>query len=449
MTQEHERNLRPRSALREIPPGDFYVGPGTKIEKEFRNQQRILKFQEGAFPFPPIKKIQEILDESNLTGELLKSILELDSVSDEPFKKNIKKLLEIDRRTAKKVYIVGSGGGQDEIIERTITQAIDPITSVIAPAPFYPHVANFVQRNLRMPLIPIEVPLGQPYEDAVRKTINFCRKKPNKGVTTLVFLCVPSSPTGETVDYTLIEELVEVSDRKDPNDPNDPKQNDIIYIDLGLGFDLELARKLVKLAAKHPNVMIGFSLPSKELGVANLRFGFAVMSKEIGEVYENARRKMDIPGHTQLIMNKLSDPDIVIPQLKKREAIAAYWKTKLMVVLAALNHGAPYPIDSLLTDPKSLVMTLSARKGGNLYKKMVAHDIETAKGSAWSGTHSQMTDSQVRITPPMNDEDFSEFFRRLYMLINNRIANRDQSEAMFKYFMEGLDDYPSPPVFED
>jgi len=453
MTQEQDPSIKlPRPVLRDIPPGNFYVGPGTKIEVEFGNQERILNLEEGAFPFPPTEKIQGILNEINGNGELLNSILEYGSVSNEPFIRNIQTLLEIEGETAEKVYIVGSGGGQDEIIERSITQTVDYMSVVIAPAPFYPHVANFAERNFHMPLAPVERPLGEPFEDAVRETIED-RKLLHQHQAgydeeaAFVFLNTPCSPTGETVSYDLIEKLVQAGDRKDPNDPDDSRENDIIYIDLGLGLDLELARKLVKLAAKHSNVIIGFSIPSKELGVANLRFGFAVMSKAVGEVYEKARRIMDIPGHTQLIMNRLSDPDIVIPQLKKREEITVYWKEKFMFVLDKLNEGAPFKVERLLTDPRSLVMTLTS-KDENLYNKMAARNIETAKGSAWRSTHSEMTDAYVRIRPPMNEEDFNEFFRRLYLIVHNIGANRDQSEGLFRRFMESISDYSPPPVFE-
>lgn len=112
MTSENNpgRRMPEQRVLRDIAPGNFYVGSDTKIEAEFPNQQRILALEEGAFPFPPTERIQAILDEINASGELLSSILEYGSVSDEPFKKNVRELLEIGDQD--KVYIVGSGGGR-------------------------------------------------------------------------------------------------------------------------------------------------------------------------------------------------------------------------------------------------------------------------------------------------------------------------------------------------
>lgn len=196
----------------------------------------------------------------------------------------------------------------------------------------------------------------------------------------------PTSPTGSSAPFDLIEEVV---------DHFSPKGY-IVSFDEVFGDAISDKHSAIPLTAKYNGVIVIRSM-SKIIGLPGERIGYAVMSPDLEERYRRIRGVFPMNAHQRLVTNKIFNPKD--PYLLKSHLIGTRVeirdiKEELMGKLK--EAGVSY----LPTDPQVPILTVDG--GTDIFYENLVDNLSTdvLPGSSFSGTHSRMSNRYVRLTVP-------------------------------------------------
>lgn len=401
MSKKSNIQIKKISTLREIAPPVFYYKGDKHVRYKKKNSNLpIFDLSEGVHPFGPPHQYLEIEEKLHKNRNFLKAVSGYGAVDD-----NISEVF-IQKRFGKIPYIYLSGGGSDEILERIVSQVIKyperKSVSIIATGPTYTHVFNFAGRfgyarngELLMKYKNIVKPLNSKLVQLIEEITIYAKKGINKNI--LIYVCNPSTPTGESIDLRLIEALAEVSSRK----------GHLLLIDEAFGDFLPDDQSAIPLTNKYPNLIVTRSV-SKGIGLPGLRFGYAAMSGQVGKMFDEIRRVVDISGPQLLIANEILNPEIILPYLKEVRIKTKNLKAKFISEL--IKSG----VSILPTDNRIPIMVIDG-KNESFYERLLDLNVVTASGSGFVPTHPEMSNRYIRMTIPSDIEDIPELVSRISM----------------------------------
>ncbi len=262
---------------------------------------------EGVSVDPP-PELDEIIKNLAQSGAFLDSLKHYDAVSIDPTIRNIRDRFGLSENP----YVVVSGGGSHEIIERLVHLVHNPdrLQRIWGISPHFPEITNFAKRlssaQTSSPQLiygPMDIPLQASAEESLQ--IAEKRRKASHFKSLTLYVCNPTTPKGDIAPKESVTNFVEFCADK----------GDLVIVDEA--FRPRDAYSVIPETETYPNLIVLDSF-SKRGGVPGLRGGYAVMSKEIGPYYDEMRRVFDMPGPQALILNEISRPDIIIPHLERQ-----------------------------------------------------------------------------------------------------------------------------------
>lgn len=378
--------------------GSLYVEPNQELSSE---GLKPIDLSIGTTADPP-PQLDKIIKELALSGAFLDSLRGYESVSAEPTVQNIRARFGI----SESAYVVVSGGGSHEIIERLIhlLNHPDKMRRIWGISPHFPEPTNFVRKlstqdtiSPRLVYGPIDIPFEASAEESLETAKNRIKKVGFKNTT--YYLCNPTTPKGDIAPLSAVKDFVEFC----------ADNGDLVIVDEA--FRPRDEYSVIPETENLPNLIVLDSL-SKRVGVPGLRGGFSVMSEQIGPYYEEMRRVYDISGPQILLLNEVSRPDILVPHLRNTLVKQVELKRHLMGKLDELE------IRYLKTHEEVPILTVD---GGtqNFVTNLNKLNVKTAKGWGFYSTEPRvgrrepMGNRYARISTPQDKRTINDVSYRI------------------------------------
>lgn len=194
----------------------------------------------------------------------------------DPYQRELKqKIAALKQFDANQIFL---GNGSDEIIDLAFRIFCEPgIDKALTFSPtygMYEVAANINAVDL------IKIPLNDDF-NIDGKTIDKALMHEN---VKLIFICSPNNPTGNLVDVTAIESILN-------------RFKGIVFIDEAY-IDFSKQPSFLKKIAEYPNLVVCQTL-SKAWGLAGVRLGIAYMSQEIMAYYNKVKAPYNISAVNQ------------------------------------------------------------------------------------------------------------------------------------------------------
>jgi len=194
----------------------------------------------------------------------------------DPYQRELKqKIAALKQFDANQIFL---GNGSDEIIDLAFRIFCEPgIDKALTFSPtygMYEVAANINAVDL------IKIPLNDDF-NIDGKTIDKALMHEN---VKLIFICSPNNPTGNLLDVTAVESILD-------------RFKGIVFIDEAY-IDFSKQPSFLKKIAEYPNLVVCQTL-SKAWGLAGVRLGIAYMSQEIMAYYNKVKAPYNISAVNQ------------------------------------------------------------------------------------------------------------------------------------------------------
>lgn len=194
----------------------------------------------------------------------------------DPYQRELKqKIAALKQFDANQIFL---GNGSDEIIDLAFRIFCEPgIDKALTFSPtygMYEVAANINAVDL------IKIPLNDDF-NIDGKTIDKALMHEN---VKLIFICSPNNPTGNLLDVTAVESILD-------------RFKGIVFIDEAY-IDFSKQPSFLKKIAEYPNLVVCQTL-SKAWGLAGVRLGIAYMSREIMAYYNKVKAPYNISAVNQ------------------------------------------------------------------------------------------------------------------------------------------------------
>lgn len=276
-----------------------------------------------------------------------------------------------------------SMGGATGIEERLFTSLFfGERYQIFGVGPEFPIPVNFVNRRKSTRYLPFYRPLDVTLDKSIERSMTYFNRF--KGRRRVIFYVNnPDTPKGDSADPAVMEELAEFTE----------KQGWVLVIDEAFGDFLPDENSAIPLTRKHRDVVVIRSF-SKGLGLPGEDIGYLVSSEGIGVSIDRLRRARDIRGVAALSINKLSNPNIILPHLEEsREKVEAI-KTTMLLDLGQLG------VNFLPTDPRVPIFTVDG-ESRDFDKRLLEKNIIATPLDEFKHTHSGLEGNQyVRLSLP-------------------------------------------------
>lgn len=391
--------------FREIPQRPPIYADRERIVRIERFRGRIVDLADGISPYDPPEEFSEIDKQIHEDGSFMRAVMEYGADLD-PAIGHIRERFNLSEAP----YVVISGGGSDEILERVITRLLRDKSHLFAIGPHFSPIIDYLMsygyenrwaRRPRIRYSPVtaesvgiknEAPLYVKLDTMINAMTYSYDQYRTRNV--MVYLATPDTPKGDAADIGQIEELAKLCARK----------HWILVIDEAFGDFLPDSQSAIPLTEKYRGLIVTRSL-SKAFHLPGMRIGYAVMSKDVGELYSRAKRRYDMPGDHALIANRLLDPSIIVPYFDgKREEVTT---NKKAFMLELSIRG----LEILPTSASVPIMVVDGGSPG-YHGRLVKRGVITASCEDFNDTHPDMTDQQVRVSITRNRKDIPMISRR-------------------------------------
>jgi histidinol-phosphate aminotransferase len=257
------------------------------------------------------------------------------------------KLSEIKNVKPESIFI---GNGSDEAIDLIFRCFCEPgIDNVIVTPPTYGMYE--VSANINNVAL-VKVNLNEEYQIKENEILNSVT--PN---TKAIFICSPNNPTGNLIDSSKIEYLL--------NNYNGLVIVDEAYIDY-VGEEI-----WINHINNYPNLIV-LQTFSKAWGLANLRIGLAFASKDIIDVFNKVKPPYNVNGYSQNIaLNALNN----VKQKEEWVTKTIHERTNLVNYLKEVSYiNKIYPSDANF-------VLFKCKDANSLYKLLTDKGIVTRNRS--------------------------------------------------------------------
>ncbi len=357
-----------------------------------------LDLSSGESRFGEIPQYSSIRRELELSGAFAEAARRYPKESLENSKRYVRERFGIGEDP----YITFSGGGSDEILERTVYWLLNPSkTQVWGIPPHFPDTANFINRfrdrTSRGPVgenilyapvpVPLDTTLGEKLEIAMdrvtRARVEMVGKARGNRGSAAYYFDNGNNPTGSTASLQEVEKFVSFCAERKMK----------VIISEAQGDAFEDNQSAIRLTEKYDNLIVLRSL-SKLGGLPGERIGYAVMSKTLGESFKSVERDYPIDGPKTLLIGELMKNEILLPHFaNKREEIK---EAKTLLMQAFDMEGVSY----LPTDPRVPLITIKG-KTDQLYPRLLQLGVATTSGADYADTSNpQLGHRYVRLALP-------------------------------------------------
>lgn len=378
--------------------GSLYVEPHQELTSE---GLKPIDLSVGITADPP-PQLDEIIKNLGQSGAFLESLKGYESVSINPTIQNIRTRFSLTENP----YVVVSGGGSHEIIERLVNLLHHPdkMRRIWGISPHFPEPTNFVRRlsseNTVSPRL-IYGPINIPVESSAQESLEIAKDRVKRlgFKNTTYYLCNPTTPKGDIAPLPAVKDFVEFC----------ADNGDLVIVDEA--FRPRDEYSVIPETENLPNLIVLDSF-SKRVGVPGLRGGFSVMSKEIGPYYEEMRRVYDISGPQALLLNEISNPDILTPHLENTLVKQVELKRYLMEKLDESK------IRYLKTHEEVPILTIDGG-GQHFVNNLTRLSVKTAKGWGFYSTEPHvsrrepMGNRYARISTPRDKRTINDVVYRI------------------------------------
>lgn len=431
--QQGDRESSVPSIIRQVPESVEYLTRNKASRR--RTKSQIFDLAAGESPFGIMPAYDKIVRKLVDSGAYTAASAQYGAGGDvEPAIRFLRRWHGIGRRP----YITFDPRGSDGILKSIILELIlDPHVrpaKIVSIGPTYPHIVNFANLygldTQGHPILPYESfpnPLEEkkPYVDTLKLAGEALRKEltdldiellgsqagrneqsqaseaniSDENDSRLLYLCNPSTPTGEMVPLDIMESIILASTKN---------KKDLVVVDEA--FLYERSNSAIPLTEEVENLSVLGTL-SKSGGISGQRIGFVVMSEGIGRVYDKTRLIYDIPGPLKLIINEIFKNNVLIPHI--RRLVKKTRRIKRIFLSALTSNGITYfPTSS--TVPIQFV----DGKRPDFYQRLRDRDVLTAPGVGFAETHPELkalgegANRYVRVRLPGNEKDIPEIANR-------------------------------------
>ncbi|MBI2074757.1 MAG: aminotransferase class I/II-fold pyridoxal phosphate-dependent enzyme [Candidatus Levybacteria bacterium] len=373
------------SVVRELSKPKSYVGRG-EITTEYPVQAYVLALAEGFVPFDASPELNDNFKQvdvmETLSNYALEGLAEPELSLRERFK------------VGSRGKFVFSSGGNDEILERIVTQLLRPYQRRVLGlyvAPYFTNMNMYAKRwgtnpdgSPVLPYYNVTTPLTTTVGETVDKTAQIISSTRQRNL--FVYLCNPNTPKGDSADIRQVIKLVEAAQDKDF----------LVVIDEDLGDALEDNQSAIPLTHYYNNLIVVRSM-SKYLRLPGLRSGYAAMSKDLYDAYTKVQRPHDMNSLTQAFTIIALRNEIALPHLERTRQKVVEIKTNL---LSYLNRAG---VNFLPTDPRVPIFIVDGKRK-DFHKRLARLRIETLSGSEFIGTHRGLTGRFARMSIPKDPD---------------------------------------------
>ena len=382
---QSERGSRKTEGIAGIPEVDFRPSYGFAQHEPLST--KLIRGDLGEFAFTDHAKIQEILTDLFVSGEMARSMFHYPEDGVDPARESQRKLLELQRSdTPILFHIEGSNGLLRDVIATAGTRRVWGIGIS------FPNARNFTQDTSTMAWGNVPVPMGVSLDESfeIAKSRNALPKKGE-----IAYYVNTPNIQGDSASLDALDDFAKFcADRRYK-----------FIIDEGFAYKSSAAR-LVEEYGETVAVLRTFS---KEAGFPGIRVGIGIVPDKWARRVEDPSRKPEfyLPGPTQLFINALSNPDFLGPYLDEREAKKAE-DTKLMEeVLKEWN------IDFLKPRGSAPLFVVYGEKG-NFCEKAKFAGVSLTPGSVYRRTSPwEMSDRYGRLVVPDDRSLYQHIAKRL------------------------------------
>jgi histidinol-phosphate aminotransferase len=213
----------------------------------------------------------------------------------DPYQKELKaEIAKYKGIEEEKIFL---GNGSDEIIDLCFRVFCNPgIDKVLTFTPTYGMYEVSASVN---DITVIRMPLDQNYQIDLKKVEGLFSDKNLK----MIFICSPNNPTGNAMDFSLVERILEGF-------------NGIVVIDEAY-IDFSEKPSFMGLVSKYPNLILMQTF-SKAFGLASVRIGMAFSNPETVRFFNKIKPPYNISTVNQkAALNKLKNIGMVKDQIMK------------------------------------------------------------------------------------------------------------------------------------
>ncbi len=390
-TERDKKYANPRG-LREPVFRRIYV---QKKEDFYPAREELAK---GMSPFGSPPEYEEILYDLVRSGDSYRAGREYREERLEPGKNYVRERFSL----SKDAYVAFGAGGSDGLIRECfwIFEPAPTTSHIFILGPTFPDPVNFARlrngRTTNTRIIKVETPLTYTLEEAIDAAIKRRGEEPeNRRKTIMHYLCNPGTPKGDSVPLGVVREFVEFA----------ASERDFVMVDEAFGDALADKQSAIPLTEEFPNLIVLRSL-SKIIGLPGERIGYAVMSSDIGRVYESTRRVYEIPGHQQLIINRILKPEIINPHLANVRRKITEVKIEFVERLRTIGFRI------LPTDNRVPIFTVDGRYEDFYSNLKDRYGIDVVAGHDFFDTHSAMLGGRyIRVTIPDSIDKIASLVR--------------------------------------
>lgn len=194
----------------------------------------------------------------------------------DPHQEKLKQTIAVRKQVTTKQLFVGNGS--NEVLDLIIRTFCEPrIDSIITLPPTYGMFGVLAEIN---DVENRKVPLGKDFQPDTKKILKACDEN-----TKIIFLCSPNNPTGNSIDESIVVELLN-------------NFNGLVLIDEAY-IDFSTKESFVNQLHKYPNLIVVQTL-SKAYAAAAIRLGICYASEKIIRLIS----KIGLPYNTGLLSQK-------------------------------------------------------------------------------------------------------------------------------------------------
>ena len=188
------------------------------------------------------------------------------------------------------------GNGSDEVLDLLFRVFCEPgIDSIITLPPTYGMYKVLAGINA---VHNLEVPLTSEFQPAVGKVLEAASEK-----TKMLFLCSPNNPTGNSMDPTCLEELLQ-------GFPG------LVIVDEAY-IDFSASQSMLCLLDRHPNLVVTQTF-SKAMGLAGIRLGICFASEDLISYLNRVKPPYNVNALTQQeAMKRLENQAQISAQIRQ------------------------------------------------------------------------------------------------------------------------------------
>lgn len=345
------------------------------------------------------KEADEIIDNFSSSGNLLEIAHNYQEIDLTEAKNHVKNRFTL--QSAENIFI--EAGGSDAILEKLgwLLPTAEGSSRLVVLGPCFPNIYN-VAKRFKSPGSRHQLYLGRNYSDlgypmhqTVRKTIESISNR-QSFKDTMIYLCNPATPTGDTVDREELEVLASLTSEKGIG----------LVVDEAFRDALPDSQSMIPLTETHKGLIVTSSL-SKIAGLPGVGIGYAAMSEDTAEKYRNLN--FPYPRQSKGLLslaNDLLNRDLLLPHLEEvRERIQ---EVKAEFMIAARENK----IKLLPTDSRVPIMTIDG-EGDNFYESTALLGLEVSSCAPFFDTHPDMSNRYVRISLPSSIEEIPDVIERI------------------------------------